>query len=52
MTKDEWSDELAKKAELELRIIEQRDTIKEYKDNAGTDPVLQKKYKKLKIKTN
>lgn len=48
MTKDEWSDEIAKKAELELRIIEQRDTIKEYKDNVGTDPVLNRKYKKLK----
>jgi len=48
MSKEEWSDELAKKAELELRIIEQRDTIKEYKDNAGTDPVLKRKYKKLK----
>ena len=48
MTKEEWSDELAKKAELELRIIEQRNTIKEYKDNVGTDPVLNRKYKKLK----
>ena len=48
MTKEEWSDELAKKAELELRIIEQRETIKEYKDNVGTDPVLNRKYKKLK----
>ena len=48
MSKEEWSDELAKKAELELRIIEQRETIKEYKDNVGTDPVLTRKYKKLK----
>lgn len=48
MSKEEWSDELAKKAELELRIIEQRNTIKEYKDNVGTDPVLNRKYKKLK----
>ena len=48
MSKEEWSDELAKKAELELRIIEQRETIKEYKDNVGTDPVLNRKYKKLK----
>ena len=52
MSKEEWSDELAKKAELELRIIEQRNTIKEYKDNVGTDPVLNRKYKKLKREKN
>ena len=52
MSKDEWSDFTTERAEQELANIELRKSIKEYKDNVGTDPKLQKKYKKLKREKN
>ena len=48
MTKEEWSDHLGERAELEIKIVELKKSNKEYKDNVGTDPVLKRKYKKLK----
>jgi hypothetical protein len=48
MSKEDWSDFTTERAALELKIVELKKSNKEYKDNVGTDPVLKRKYKKLK----